>query len=56
MVKSVTVCILGMAAIPWAGTQVIHVDAREVVLDVTVTDGKGAPVQGLTKDYFSITD
>jgi len=56
MVKSVTVCILGMAAIPWAGAQVIHVDAREVVVDVTVTDGKGAPVQGLTKDDFSITD
>jgi VWFA-related protein len=35
---------------------VIHVDSREVVVDVTVTDGKGAPVQGLTKDDFSITD
>jgi VWFA-related protein len=35
---------------------VIHVESREVVVDVTVTDGKGAPVHGLSKDDFSITD
>jgi VWFA-related protein len=35
---------------------VFRVDSREVVVDVTVTDGKGVPVQGLTKDDFSITD
>jgi VWFA-related protein len=35
---------------------VIHVDAREVDVDVTVTDAKGVPVAGLTKEDFSITD
>src|SRR6185312_16359241 len=39
-----------------AAQSVIHVDSREVVVDVTVTDGKGVPVQGLTKDDFSVTD
>jgi VWFA-related protein len=56
MVKTVAVCMFVVVAIPWAGAQVIHVDAREVVVDVTVTDGKGVPIQGLTKDDFSITD
>jgi VWFA-related protein len=35
---------------------VIHVDAREVDVDVTVTDAKAAPISGLTKEDFSITD
>ena len=56
MVKAVALCMLAVVAIPWAGAQVIHVNSREVVVDVTVTDGKGVPVQGLTKGDFSITD
>ncbi|HEY4085347.1 MAG TPA: VWA domain-containing protein [Bryobacteraceae bacterium] len=35
---------------------VFHADSREVAVDVTVTDGKGVPIQGLTRDDFSITD
>jgi VWFA-related protein len=56
MVKTAAVCMFAAVAIPWAVAQVIHVDAREVVVDVTVTDGKGVAVQGLTEDDFSITD
>ncbi len=56
MVKVISFCILAAMAVLWAPAQVIHVDTREVVVDVTVTDAKGAPVQGLTKDDFSITD
>src|SRR5690242_2377765 len=57
MVKTAAVCMLAVVAIPWAGAQnVFRVNSREVVVDVTVTDGKGVPVQGLTKDDFSITD
>ncbi|HEY4085346.1 MAG TPA: VWA domain-containing protein [Bryobacteraceae bacterium] len=56
MVKVVAVCMLAATATPWAEAQVIRVDSREVVVDVTVADGKGVAVQGLTKDDFSITD
>lgn len=56
MVKALAVCVLAMVAAAWAEAQVIRVDSREVVVDVTVTDGKGVPIQGLTKDDFSITD
>ena len=56
MVKTAAVSILAVVAIPWGWAQVIRVESREVVVDVTVTDGKGAPVEGLTKDDFSITD
>ena len=56
MVKTTAVCMLAIVAASWAAAQVIRVDSREVVVDVTVADGKGAPVQGLTKDDFSITD
>ena len=56
MVKTTAVCMVAMVAASWADAQVIRVDSREVVVDVTVADGKGAPVQGLTKDDFSITD
>lgn len=56
MVKTAAVCMLAAVAIPWLRAQVIRVDSREVVVDVTVTDGKGVPVEGLTKDDFSLTD
>ncbi|HEY4085348.1 MAG TPA: VWA domain-containing protein [Bryobacteraceae bacterium] len=41
---------------PLMAQNVFNVDSREVVVDVSVTDGKGVPIQGLTKDDFSITD
>ncbi|HVW11168.1 MAG TPA: VWA domain-containing protein, partial [Bryobacteraceae bacterium] len=56
MVKRLAVPVLAAIAIPWTGAQVIRVDSREVVVDVTVTDTKGAPVLGLTKDDFSVAD
>lgn len=57
MVEAAAVLILATAALSGVRAQsVFHSDTREVVVDVTVTDGKGAPVQGLTKDDFSITD
>ncbi|HVY93472.1 MAG TPA: VWA domain-containing protein [Bryobacteraceae bacterium] len=57
MVKTGAVLILAAAGFSGVRAQsVFHADTREVVVDVTVTDGKGAPVQGLTKDDFSITD
>ncbi len=35
---------------------VLRTSVRRVVLDVVVTDSKGAPVSGLTKDDFKITE
>ncbi len=35
---------------------VIHVDTRVVLVEVSVTDAKGAPVSNLTKDDFTLLD
>ncbi|HVW11410.1 MAG TPA: VWA domain-containing protein [Bryobacteraceae bacterium] len=48
--------VLLMSAAALRAQEVFRAESREVVVDVTVTDGKGVPVQGLTKDDFSITD
>ncbi|SEG59176.1 VWFA-related domain-containing protein [Bryocella elongata] len=39
-----------------ATTQVLHVDSRLVVVDVTVTDSHGAPVHSLPKSAFKLTE
>jgi VWFA-related protein len=39
-----------------AGTMTLHVDAREVVLDIVVTDKQGKFVPGLTRDDFTVLE
>jgi VWFA-related protein len=34
----------------------LHVEARQVVVDVTVTDSKGNPIRGLTKNDFRVLE
>jgi VWFA-related protein len=37
-------------------TPTLHVNARETIVDVTVTDNKGNPVHNLTRDDFTISE
>jgi len=46
----------GQAAAPSESTTVFKADVRRVVVDVVVTDAKGQPVRGLTKDDFSLAE
>ncbi len=41
---------------PQTTTPTLHVNARETIVDVTVTDSKGNAVHGLTRDDFTVKE
>ncbi len=41
---------------PQTTAPTLHVYSRETIVDVTVTDAKGNPVHGLTRDDFTIKE
>lgn len=46
----------GTPATPAPQTPTLHVNARETLVDVTVTDAHGNPVHGLTRNDFTISE
>lgn len=63
--KPVLTCLLLALGLPVLGrsqtpsppaTPTLQVYSREIVVDVTVTDSKGNPVHGLTRDNFTIKE
>jgi Ca-activated chloride channel family protein len=49
-------CALSLSAFAQSGTPTINVNVRLVNVFVNVTDDKGAPIPGLTKDEFQLSE